>query len=268
MTLRAVAAGVKAGVPSFLGLTVTVVLDGLEVTLTTLEPASRLAAQASLKLALPAGTAADPDTTVVFYAAHPGAFIDLAAMAGSTHRQRLGTDGHFTGRPAAHPPGVSGQTEISTYHQAVGALIDAGHTPGEATAALRARAEHTGAMLHDTARTVLDGITSPLPPTDPSVATGPTAGTTGVPAKQRNGVPGPDGPVAPNAGKRADLSPGERAVLRLLVAGYSTAAIAATLMLSPAEVRTRTQSTKTKLGTDTQVETVAITLAQDILGPP
>ena len=64
----------------------------------------------------------------------------------------------------------------------------------------------------------------------------------------------------------ADLTGPERDVLRLLIAGSSTATIAAALLLLPGTVTTHTNAIMVKLGAHSRVETVAICLSKNIPG--
>ena len=73
------AADVTAAVPSFLGLTMTLLLDGRPVTVTAIDADLAVAAGASLQLPLDPLAGAAPGSSVVFYAGRPGAFVDLAA---------------------------------------------------------------------------------------------------------------------------------------------------------------------------------------------
>ena len=102
---------VTAAVPSFLGLSMTLLLDGRPVTLTTIDADLAAAAGASLLLPLDPLAGAGPGSSVVFYAGRPGAFVDLAADT----RYAYGLDGdvvldgHLTTltRAAGVHPGVN-----------------------------------------------------------------------------------------------------------------------------------------------------------------
>ena len=135
---------VTAAVPSFLGLNMTLLLDGRPVTLTTIDANLAAAAGASLLLPLDPLAGAGPGSSVVFYAGRPGAFVDLAADT----RYAYGLDGdvvldgHLTTltRAAGVHPGVNGSDEITVINQAIGVLIARGHLPEEAHDELLARA--------------------------------------------------------------------------------------------------------------------------------
>ncbi len=99
---------ITAAVPSFLGLTMTLQIDGGPVTLTATDP--DLAARANASIKLPVGPiAGGPAGTIIFYAHDPGAFTDLAT---STRRAfnldgQVVLDGHLrshsTARADQHP---------------------------------------------------------------------------------------------------------------------------------------------------------------------
>ena len=142
--IAALAADVTAAVPSFLGLTMTLLLDGRPVTVTAIEADLAAAAGASLLLPLDPLAGAASGSSVVFYAGRPGAFVDLAADT----RYAYSLDGdvvldpHLTGQPGARPvrPGVNGTDEITLINQAIGVLIARGQPPEEAHDELVARA--------------------------------------------------------------------------------------------------------------------------------
>ena len=100
-----------------------------------------------------------PGGTVVFYAARPGAFVDLAADTSFAYSldghvrldEHLPSPDHPTG-----PPGVSGHTELSTINQAIGALLDRGHTTTEARGVLQRLADRDGIPLHHAAQQLLN----------------------------------------------------------------------------------------------------------------
>ena len=86
---------------------------------------------------------------MVFYAAPPGAFVDLAADTQFAYHlngqvlldQHLPSPDHPAG-----PSGVSGDTETSTINEAIGVLIGRGH-PGKARSIVQWRADHDGISL-------------------------------------------------------------------------------------------------------------------------
>ena len=67
------------------------------------------------------------------------------------------------------------------------------------------------------------------------------------------------------SGPGADLTARERDVLRMLVAGKSTSALAAELFIAPATARNHIQSIMNKLGAHSRLEAVSITVRHNIL---
>ena len=159
--IAALAADVTAAVPSFLGLTMTLLLDGRPVTVTAIDADLATAAGTSLRLPLGPLAGAAPGSFVVFYAGRPGAFVDLAADT----RYAYGLDGdvvldgHLTPQtwPAGAHPGVSGSDELRVINQAIGLLIGQGRLPEEAHEELLRCAAHHGRGLSGAAEDLLTG---------------------------------------------------------------------------------------------------------------
>lgn len=154
-TVRRLAADARLAVPSFVGLTVTVTVtvpapgdgaaDRVALRFTVLddhvEPGD---IRTSLRLPRPTGGAGTdrPGIAVILYAAPPGAFVDMAAdvsfMTGRTfdagdldQHQRMAAEADITGALSTE----------STINEAIGVLIDRGHTPEQAYAELDALAD-------------------------------------------------------------------------------------------------------------------------------
>jgi DNA-binding NarL/FixJ family response regulator len=74
-------------------------------------------------------------------------------------------------------------------------------------------------------------------------------------------------PRLAQAGNRigADLTAREREVLRLLIAGKSTSALAAELFVAPATARNHIQSIMNKLGAHSRLEAVAVALRENLV---
>jgi hypothetical protein len=132
--LRQLVADLKHAVVSYLGLRLTITLETAEVSFTVAETTmSTVAVVSSLGVPLPAPSPADADSLAVFYAATPGAFVDLAAdlsYALGLAPSELRLDAEI-----ASPIPESGVTGLATHaivNQAVGVLIDRGHTPATA----------------------------------------------------------------------------------------------------------------------------------------
>jgi hypothetical protein len=132
-TLQALAADTRQAVDSYLGLTMTLVIDGYPITLTTVEPVE---VETSLRLPLSALGNAGLLGALVFYAGNPGAFVDLAAdlsFALGLGPDVVALDQDLT--PISDPAGLTGLTglaEMSQVNQAIGILIERGHMPDSA----------------------------------------------------------------------------------------------------------------------------------------
>ena len=129
--LNAFAADIKLAVPSFTGMTITITLDGHEVSFTVHDsPTTAAFTTTSLLIPLGALTTSDAASTFLLYAATPGAFVDLAAdlsYALGVETSALVLDGHVP-TPDEHPA-TSGLDTHVAINQAIGILIDRGHTP-------------------------------------------------------------------------------------------------------------------------------------------
>jgi hypothetical protein len=149
----------EAAIPSMLGLTVAISETGNQVTVTSAESDLRTVG-ASLRLPLDEMTAATAGSTMTFYAAQPGAFVDMAADI--RHAYHLNghvvVDGHLDDvLPTGHS-GITGLTEHSLINQAIGVLIGQGHHPDTTRTVLQHRADHTGGTLAGAAQHVLDEL--------------------------------------------------------------------------------------------------------------
>lgn len=153
---------VGVAVSSFVGLRITVVVDGYPCTMTALDDTTSTPVVVGASVAVRLGPAPHLDTasTVVFYAATPGAFVDLAAdaAAGAAGRDpgAVVLDVHLDDPDGARPTsGVTGFPEVAVINQAIGVLIGRGDTPELARAKLNTHAVNTGRSVGDTARAVL-----------------------------------------------------------------------------------------------------------------
>ena len=155
---------VTSAVPSFLGLTMTVQVDGHPVTMSAIDSDLPDAAGSSMSLPLDLITGMS-GATVVFYAYNPGAFVDLAA---DTRRAfdldgQVVLDGHLdlggldVGGPAAE---ISSVPENTLINQALGVLIARGYPPEDARIELRARADRDGHPMARAAQGILDSTTT------------------------------------------------------------------------------------------------------------
>ena len=178
----------QAAVPSFRGLHLTIVDNSHPVSLTAFLPVHDVdSITTSLRVGFAAlGPEFDGESRVVFYAATPGAFVDLAADfgyaldtpvvptalppgsadsadgTGHSHSQHDGDTQHCPGRiegdrlivlDADLPPTTTrsrliGLDDRSTIDRAVGVMIDHGHHPDRAPATLRGQAAAAGVEPH------------------------------------------------------------------------------------------------------------------------
>jgi hypothetical protein len=192
--LVSLVASLQAAVPSYRALHLTIVDIGHPVSLTAFIP---LPDKDSITTSLRVGFAAlsrglDGESSVVFYAATPGAFVDLAADFGYALRTPVMTTGtlpsvgdttdgyghHGTagrdGRPIIvldvdlPPPttmsGLVGLDQLTTINRAVGMLIDQGHHPNQAHAALLRHAAEAGVEPYRYAARLLQRSAAPPPP--------------------------------------------------------------------------------------------------------
>ena len=139
-------------IPSFLGMSITLSIDGSPCTLNSSAESMRLRAMSSLWLPL------DPHEAgghVVFYARDSGAFDDLADDA----RWMFSRDGqavvdrHLTAASGIGTEGIHGLAEFGDINQALGVLSAMGHR--SAHAELYRRALGSDRTILQTARNIL-----------------------------------------------------------------------------------------------------------------
>jgi hypothetical protein len=146
-SLRRLTAGAAIAIPTFLGLSVTVLGSDPEFAFTAfVDGAGAGDVGTSLRLALPGVDASllSP-VVVVFYAGSPGTFVDLAAdLAFLTARalSDFAIDQHLPG--PAEQACATNFFEASIINQAVGVLIDRGYTPEQAERHLEVESIGTG----------------------------------------------------------------------------------------------------------------------------
>jgi len=161
-SLRRLTAGATAAIPTFLGLSVTVVGSDPPFAFTAfVEGVEAADVGTSLRLALPGVDDARllSPVVVVLYAGGPGTFVDLAADLA-----------WFTARPLSdfaldqHLPGPAEQAcalnlfEVSVINQAMGALIDQGYTPEQAERHLTVESVDAGISRHAVGLRILAGL--------------------------------------------------------------------------------------------------------------
>jgi hypothetical protein len=159
VVIAALTADVTAAVPSFLGLTMTLLLDGRPATVTAIDADLAASAGASLQLPLDPLAGAAPGSSVVFYAGRPGAFVDLATDTRYAYglESDVVLDAHLTplSQAVRAHPGVYGSDEMTLINQAVGVLIGQGYFPDEAHDELLRRAAHHGCGVPGAAQDLL-----------------------------------------------------------------------------------------------------------------
>ena len=154
-----------AVVPSFLGLSITMFLRQEHVSMAFIESPD---AQSSISLSI--GQGCPPICDIVFYAAEPDAFADLAIGI----RAEVGVNAPVVLDAHLPPPDGRDQVvriglaEMSVIYQAVGVLIEQqGLTPAAARTMLEARSDYNGSTLSEVAQLVLDGLDTPTDPDAP-----------------------------------------------------------------------------------------------------
>ena len=171
--LASLIAHLTTTIESYCGLHVTVADHEWPVTITAFAqdaapPATSLRLPLRLVSMLQSG-----GSWIVFYAARPGALVDLAAdlshalgvPLGTTSAPGRGTEATDGGAPSVRldgdlPPvsmtsGIAGLEELSTINRAVGVLIGDGHRPEAAHDILRRGASAAGTDTHQFARRLL-----------------------------------------------------------------------------------------------------------------
>ncbi len=149
--VTAFADNLAAAVPSLLGVTFTLALDGLVVTLSVQDADLALTSRASLNIPFSVLVPKAVDSTMVFYAADVGAFADLAdvVMRSAGIDEPVPTGDYSAAPPSAWSIRVSGLADFTSYHETIGALIDQGYTPDEVRMEFRRRAMRNEATLDD-----------------------------------------------------------------------------------------------------------------------
>lgn len=164
--LAALAADLGRAVASYTGMTITIAVDGHEISFT----AGTAAVATSLTIPFTALGPAEAGSTLVIHAGTPGALVDLAAdlsFALALDSDTLALDAAPRSRPTPVPSGLRGLDEYSRTNQAIGVLIAGGRTPEGAWAELRRLAELDGGRLHNAADAVLRSLTAGPGAADP-----------------------------------------------------------------------------------------------------
>jgi hypothetical protein len=155
-------------VDSYLGLTITITGQSGAVCLTTWRESDGPAAGTSLLIPLHLICVSPPGSTLILYAATPGAFVDLGASLSFATGEPLTAfvlDSHLTEHPTEHnDPDAnaqfSGLSEFTTINRALGVLVACGHTREQARSELSDRAgRHVSRDLHTTAQAIITNAT-------------------------------------------------------------------------------------------------------------
>ena len=153
-------------VSGYAGLRLRVVHSGHPVQLTALLPARPDdPVVTSVRIPLPAApTTFEGGGGLVVWSTVAGALVDLAADVGYV-LQQVGEEGDGRSPPAVEldadlpmpmdGSGIDGLDELATIHRAAGLLIERGHDPASALAALRRRASADGLSTHAWAEQLL-----------------------------------------------------------------------------------------------------------------
>lgn len=167
-TVRALAHHVKTAITSYLGMTVAVIADGYRISFTVREDSGPVpAVAASIRIPFDGGAGPDAGSSLVLYAAAPDAFVDLAAdlsYAWGLRPGMIAIDSHLVAPPAGSD--MSGLSAHRSINQAIGILVDEGHTVASAREELNRLADRRGGDLQDAAQRVL--ARAARPPNEPT----------------------------------------------------------------------------------------------------
>lgn len=155
-SLRGLIAAIRVNSPSYLGLTLTLVAGGSPHTIVALEPDGAGAeVRSSALVPLPLLCDVEDGSALVLYAAEVDAFVDLAVdttVALDRPFEQIVLDQHLA-LPVPLP--VSSITAARLENQAVGVLIDRGHSPDTAREELGHLAEASRTSLDVAAESVI-----------------------------------------------------------------------------------------------------------------
>jgi hypothetical protein len=160
--LRVLIADIEAAVASYAGLTMTVVAGGQEISFTARTIGTTGEITASLRIPLDGEPTSPTGSRLVLYATTPGAFVDLAADLSYTlalEPRMLALDADLVAPPPG--PAATGLADHSMINQALGILIDQGHTLESAHSALRHLAEIGSLDLAAAAERLLHAASGP-----------------------------------------------------------------------------------------------------------
>lgn len=161
--LESLVEDLRRAISSYLGLTMTIAVDDHEISFTQSEHADPAGTSLQISLASVAGSPSG--STLVLYAAVPGAFVDLAADMSwilALEPSMLVLDEHLS--VPASSEAISGLREHAIINRAIGALIENGFTPDAARAELRSHAEADSGDVPAAAQRLLDSLLRSSPP--------------------------------------------------------------------------------------------------------
>jgi len=167
--LRNLSNDLARAVNSYLGLEITITDIAGPVSLTAWrDDRNHDVIGSSLLISLPSICAATPGSTLILYAAKPGAFVDLTADLSFALGEPLTAfvlDQHLDHHlhAGAHSE-LTGLAEFSQINRAIGVLVACGHTPKQAHAELWHRATDAHQDLHTTAKVILSSAELGLGP--------------------------------------------------------------------------------------------------------
>ena len=151
-----------AAIPMYLGLTVALEVDGHAVSFSTLETEPPQEVRSSVCLTLLPLEEKSASGNFAFFSGALGALADLADDA----RWIFNLDGYPVLDEHLGPPntattaaGIVGLADLRDINQAIGSLIEDGHTPIQAKEALRRLSARDGQTRAQAARRILDAIT-------------------------------------------------------------------------------------------------------------
>jgi hypothetical protein len=161
--LRVLIADIEAAVASYAGLTMTVVAGGQEISFTVrTNMGTSGEITASLRIPLDGEPSSLTGSRLVLYATTPGSFVDLAADLSYTlalEPRMLALDADLVAPPPG--PAATGLADHSMINQALGILIDQGHTLESAHSALSRLAEIGSLDLAAAAERLLHAASGP-----------------------------------------------------------------------------------------------------------
>jgi hypothetical protein len=158
-SLHALREDVAMAVPSFVGLSMTIVVEGQPVTLTSMSNQARdTAVGSSLALPLSLTSVLAAGSSLVLYAVARGAFVDLAAdlrYALNAEDHEVLLDVHLT--PSTRS-GLTGVEELTIINRAIGVLVSRNHTLDDARLELQRQAARSNLQVYQVAAGLISAV--------------------------------------------------------------------------------------------------------------